>query len=141
MRVNEVSGAVVDAAIMGQTTLGPRWREPAYAGCLAHELSKGGHAVQVKGILPVLHDGVRIDVGYRLDLLVDDLVILELKAVEKLAPINEAQLPTYLKLSGRKVGSLIKFNVLHLKGRIKRMVNNLDFPSAILRGETHPCHS
>jgi GxxExxY protein len=73
----------------------------------------------------VVYEGVNIDVGYRIDLLVQDLVIVELKAVDKLAPIHEAQLLTYLKLSGKRLGLLINFNVLHLKDGIKRMVNNL----------------
>ena len=125
MNVNEVSGAVVDAAMRVHTVLGPGLLESAYEGCLAHELRTRGHGVGVQLALPVLYDGVRIDVGYRIDLLIDDAVIVELKAVERLAPIHEAQLLTYLKLSGKKVGLLINFNVLHLKDGIKRMVNQL----------------
>lgn len=76
-------------------------------------------------VLPVQYDGVAIDVGYRIDLLVDDAVIVELKAVEKIVPIHEAQLLTYLKLSGKKLGLLLNFNVLQMKDGIKRIANNL----------------
>jgi GxxExxY protein len=107
------------------TALGPGLLESAYEGCLVHELRKRGHTVGVQVALPVVYDGVRIDVGYRLDLLVDDAVVVELKSVDKIAPIHEAQLLTYLNLSGRKVGLLINFNVLHLKDGLKRMVNGL----------------
>ena len=125
MKVNETSGAVVDSAMKVHTALGPGLLESAYEACLAHELRNRGHRVGTQVVLPVHFDGVRIDVGYRLDLLIDDAVIVELKAVDKLAPIHEAQLLTYLKLSGKKVGLLINFNVLHLRDGIKRMVNNL----------------
>ena len=125
MNLNEISGAVIDAAMKVHTALGPGLLESAYEGCLAHELGKRGHRVGKQVTLPVNYDGVTIDVGYRIDLLVDDGVIVELKAVDRLAPIHEAQLLTYLKLSGKKVGLLINFNVLHLRDGIKRMVNNL----------------
>ena len=123
--INEVSGAVVDAAMRVHSALGAGLLESACEGCLVHELRKRGHAAEAQAILPVEYDGVHIDVGYRVDLLVDDAVIVELKAVNALAPIHEAQLLTYLKLSGKKVGLLINFNVLHLKDGIKRMVNRL----------------
>ena len=123
--INQVSGAVVDAAMKVHTALGPGLLESAYAGCLAYELRRRGHQVVVQASVPVVYDGLRIDVGYRIDLLVDDVVVVELKAVDTLAPIHEAQLLTYLKLSGKKVGLLINFNVLHLKDGIKRMVNGL----------------
>ena len=76
-------------------------------------------------VLPVLFEGEKVDLGYRLDMLVEDLVIVELKAVEKLAPIHEAQLLSYLRLSGKKLGLLINFHVLHMRDGIKRMVNGL----------------
>jgi GxxExxY protein len=125
MEVNDVSGAVVDAAMKVHTVLGPGLLESAYEACLAHELRKRGHTVGIQVLLPVDYDGIHIDAGYRLDLLVDDTVIVELKAVEALAPIHQAQLLTYLKLSGRKVGLLVNFNVPHLKDGIKRMANRL----------------
>lgn len=125
MSVNDVSGAVVDAAMKVHTVLGLGLLESAYEACLAHELRKRGHTVGTQVLLPVEYDGVHIDAGYRLDLLVDDAVIVELKAVEALAPIHEAQLLTYLELSGRKVGLLVNSNVPHLRDGIKRMVNRL----------------
>ncbi len=88
------------------------------------ELTKRGVNVQSQVRMPVEYDDVDIDVGYRIDLLVEDQVVVELKAVSALAPIHEAQLLTYLKLSGRRVGLLINFNVLRLKDGIKRMIND-----------------
>mgnify|MGYP000246037323 CR=1 FL=1 len=125
MELNEISGQVVDAAMRVHSALGPSLLESAYEACLAHELRKRGLHVEQQCVLPVTYDGVRIDVGYRLDMLVESQVIVELKAVENIAPIHEAQLLSYLKLSGKKLGLLINFNVLHLKDGIKRMVNGL----------------
>ncbi len=125
MNPNEVSGQIVDAAMKVHTALGPGLLESAYEGCLAYELRKRGLKVAVQLGLPVVYEGVNIDVGYRIDLLVQELVIVELKAVDKIAPIHHAQLLTYLKLSGKQLGLLINFNVLHLRDGIKRMVNNL----------------
>ena len=120
MNINDISGAVVDAAMKVHTAFGPGLLESAYEACLKHELSKRGFKVLSQVILPVIYDGVEVDADYRLDLLVEDAVIVELKAVERLLPIHEAQLLSYLKLSGRKVGLLINFNVEHLKNGIKR---------------------
>jgi len=92
---------------------------------LALELRKRGLGVESQVLLPIVYDGKKVDAGYRLDLLVQDLVIVELKAVEQLMPIHQAQLLAYLKLSGKRVGLLINFNVLHLKDGIKRMVSGL----------------
>lgn len=125
MDINTVSGQVVDAAIRVHSALGPGLLESAYEACLAHELRKRGLKVLTQVALPVVYDGATIDVGYRIDLLVEDGVIVELKAVEKVAPIHEAQLLSYLKLSGHKLGLLINFHVLHLKDGVKRMVNRL----------------
>ncbi|MGH7794583.1 MAG: GxxExxY protein [Candidatus Binatia bacterium] len=125
MDVNEVSGSVVDAAMKVHTALGPGLLESAYEACLLHELRKRGRKVLSQVALPVVYDGVKIDVGYRIDLLVEDVVIVELKAIEKLSPIHDAQLLSYLKLGGYKLGLLINFNVLHLKDGIKRLVNKL----------------
>jgi GxxExxY protein len=125
MNPNEVSGQVVDAAMKVHTALGPGLLESAYEGCLAYELRKRGLKVGTQVGLPVVYEGVNIEVGYRIDLLVEDLVIVELKAVDKVAPIHEAQLLTYLKLSGKRLGLLINFNVVHLKDGLKRMVRNL----------------
>jgi GxxExxY protein len=125
MELNEISGHVVDAAMKVHSALGPGLIENAYEACLRYELEKRGVRVKAQVGLPVVYDGKQIDLGYRLDLLVEDAVIVELKAVEKIAPIHEAQLLSYLKLSGKKLGLLINFNVLHLKDGIKRMANRL----------------
>lgn len=104
------------------TTLGPGLLESAYEACLAHELRMRGLHVLTQVALPVVYEGVKLDVGYRIDLLVEDLIVLEIKAVEALAPIHEAQLLSYIKLSGQRVGLLINFHVLHLKDGIKRRI-------------------
>jgi GxxExxY protein len=125
MTINDVTGQIVDAAMKVHTALGPGLLESTYEACLAFELSKRGLHVQRQVELPVMYDGIRIEVGYRIDLLVEELVIVEVKSVAELAPIFEAQLLTHVKLSDKKVGLLINFNVVHLKDGIKRMVNNL----------------
>ena len=123
--INDRSGQVVDAAMRVHSALGPGLLEGAYEACLAYELRKRKLSVFAQLPLPVVYEGVRIEMGYRIDLLVDDAVIVELKAVVKLLPIHEAQLLSYLKLSGYRVGLLINFHVPHLKDGITRMVNNL----------------
>lgn len=123
--INEISAQVIDAAMKVHTALGPGLLDSAYEGCLLHELHKRALKVLSQVVLPVVYDEITIDVGYRFDLLVEDCVMVELKAIDKLAPIHEAQLLTYLKLSGIKLGLLINFNVLHLKDGLKRMVNKL----------------
>jgi len=125
MRLNDISGQIIDAAMRVHTALGPGLLEGAYEACLKYELEKRGLKVKQQVGLPVIYDGVRIDLGYRLDLLVENEVIVELKAVETLSPVHEAQLLSYLKLSGKKIGLLINFNVSRLKDGIRRMVNNL----------------
>jgi len=119
---NEISGAVVDAAMKVHSALGPGLLESAYAACLKHELIKRGLKVQCEVPLPVIYDGVRLDAGYRLDLVVEDMVVVELKAIEESAPIHQAQIISYLKLSGKPIGLLINFHTLHLKNGIKRFV-------------------
>jgi len=123
--INQVTGQIVDAMMKVHSALGPGLLESAYEGCLAYELRKRGLKVLTQVVQPVLYDNVRIDVGYRIDLLVDDCVIVELKSVEKLAPIHEAQLLTYLKLSGLNIGLLANFNVLHMRDGVQRMVHEL----------------
>jgi GxxExxY protein len=115
---------VVDAAFKIHTTLGPGLLESAYEACLAHELTKRGYQVERQTPQPIVYDGLQIEVGYRLDILVNGEVILELKAVEQLLPIHHAQLMTYLKLSGKTLGLLINFNVPVIKAGIKRVAMN-----------------
>jgi GxxExxY protein len=116
------TGQVVDAAMRVHSALGPGLLESAYEGCLAHELRMRGYGVRTQVPLPVTYRGTQIDVGYRIDLLVDDVVLVELKAQAKLLPVHEAQLLSYMKLSGRTAGLLINFHVPRLKDGIKRMV-------------------
>jgi len=119
---NDISGAVVDAAMKIHSALGPGLLESAYAVCLKHELVKRGLKVVAEVPLPVIYDGVKLEAGYRLDLVVEDTVVVELKAIEALAPIHQAQIISYLKLSGKPIGLLINFHSLHLKDGIKRFV-------------------
>ena len=122
MNRNEISGAVVDAAMKVHSALGPGLLESAYAACLKHELIKRGLKVACEVPLPIIYDGIKLEAGYRLDLVVEDTVVVELKAIEALAPIHQAQIISYLKLSGKPIGLLINFHTLHLKDGIKRFV-------------------
>jgi GxxExxY protein len=125
VELNEISGAVVDSAMKVHTALGPGLLESTYEVCLAFELADRGFQVRTQVPLPVVYRSVHLEAGYRLDLLVEDSVIVELKAIESVLPIHQAQLLSYLKLSGKKLGLLINFNVVHLKDGIKRMVNRV----------------
>ena len=119
---NEISGAIVDAAMKVPSALGPGLLESAYAVCLRHELIKRGLRVTSEVPVPVVYDGIKLEAGYRLDLVVEDTVVVELKAIEALAPIHQAQVISYLKLTGKPIGLLINFHSLHLKDGIKRFV-------------------
>jgi GxxExxY protein len=125
MEPNEISGIIVDAAMKVHSALGPGLLESAYEACLCHELRKRGTRCQIQVALPVVYDGQTVDLGYRIDLLVEDIVIVELKTVSALAPIHEAQIISYLRLSGKPIGLLINFHELHLKNGIRRFVNKL----------------
>jgi len=123
MNINKITGAIVDAAMTVHSELGPGLLESTYEACLIHELKLRNIESQNQLVLPVVYRQSQIDTGYRIDLLVANEVIIELKAVEKLLPIHEAQLLTYLKLSNKKIGLLINFNSLRLKHGIKRIAN------------------
>jgi GxxExxY protein len=125
MRINDVSGQVVDAAIKVHSILGPGLLERAYQVCLAHELGKRGIRVRTEVPLPVQYDGIELDLAYRIDLLVEACIVVEIKAVARILPIHEAQLLSQLRLSDHRVGLLINFNVARLKDGIVRMVNRL----------------
>src|SRR3954469_19588134 len=124
MEKDEISGAVVDAAMKVHTALGPGLLESVYQKCLQHELQKRGLKVESEVWLPVIYDGVEIEGGYKVDLIIENSVIVELKVVEHLLEVHKAQLLSYLKLSCRELGLLINFNVVHLKDGIKRIVNS-----------------
>ena len=123
MDLNQITERIIGAAMKVHSALGPGLLESAYQACLIRELEKQELALESEVVLPVVYDGEEIDAGYRMDLLVEDAVVLELKSVEKVLPIHEDQLITYLKLSNKKVGLLINFNVLHLRDGITRRVN------------------
>ena len=117
-----MSRAVITAAMRVHSVLGPGLLESAYEACLIYELQKIGLAVESQVGLPVVYEGVKLDLGYRIDLLVDGLIIVEIKSIEALAPIHQAQVLSYLKLSGKSLALLINFNVVHLRDGIKRFV-------------------
>ncbi len=121
-QVERAATQIVDAALAVHTTLGPGLLETVYEACLVHELSKRRLQAQRQVALPVIYDGVRVDAGLRLDLVVEESVIVELKAVHDLLPIHQAQLLTYLKLSGYRLGLLINFNTVLIRDGIKRVV-------------------
>lgn len=122
--INEITKQIIGAAIEVHRELGPGLLESAYHQCLCHELNLRGIKYECKVPLPVRYKGILLDCGYEMDLVVDNSVIVELKTVDELHPIHEAQLLTYLKLYNRTVGLLINFHVCVLKDGIKRIVNN-----------------
>ena len=129
-RLDRITEAIIGAAIEVHRVLGPGLLKSAYEAYLHHELVQRGLQVEVQKPLPVVYRGVTLECGYRLDLVVEDAVVVEIKAVDALVPIHEAQLLSYLKLSGYRVGVLMNFNVLKLKDGIRRRVNQ--FPDRML---------
>ena len=120
---NEITEMIIGGAIAVHRALGPGLLESAYEACLRYELTERGLYVEQQKPLPVVYREVRLDCGYRLDLVVEHRVIIELKSIDKLLPIHDAQLLSYLKLSGCSVGLLFNFNVMMLKSGMKRLVN------------------
>jgi len=123
-RVNEITEKIIGCAIEVHRHLGPGLLESAYEECTCHEIAELGLRLQRQIPLPVIYKGVRLDCGYRMDTVVEDLVVIEFKTVEKLLPVHEAQLLSYLKLSGLSVGLLINFHVPVLKDGLRRIVNH-----------------
>jgi GxxExxY protein len=117
-----VSHAVKTAAMTVHTELGPGLLESTYRACLRYELKTGFDAL-TQVALPVVYRGVKVELGYHMDLLGEDLVVAELKSVDGISPVHQAQILSYLELSGKSIGLLINFNVVHLKDGIKRFVN------------------
>ena len=126
MRINDLTYAINGAAMEVHTKLGPGLLESAYEACLCRELFLRGIPFQRQVPLPLVYKDVKLDCAYRLDLLVADYVVIEIKSVEAIAPIHHTQLLTYLQLGGYRVGLLINFNVESLKDGIIRKVNGLD---------------
>ena len=121
-REEQVARAIVDAAYAVHSALGPGLLENIYEVCFCHELSKRGLSYRRQVVVPITYEGITFDEGFRVDVLVEDMVICELKAVEVMHPVFMAQLLTYLKLTGKRLGFLINFNVPIIKQGIKRVV-------------------
>lgn len=124
--LNRITETIIGGGIAVHRELGPGLLEATYEACLVYELMERGLQVERQKILPVRYRGVNLDCGYRIDLLVEAKVVVELKAVERLERIHEAQLLSYLKLSGCPVGLLMNFNVMKLKSGIRRLVNHFN---------------
>ncbi len=122
---NEIGNAIVGAAMKVHSTVGPGLLESAYETCLLHELERQGHPVRRQMSIPIRYEDLTIDNGYRVDLLVRDLVVIELKAIELVLPVHRAQLLSYLKLGQFKLGYLLNFHVAHMRDGIVRMVDGL----------------
>lgn len=125
MELNQLTQEIIGAAIEVHRTLGPGLLESTYETCLWHELVRRGLHAERQKALAVTYKDIHVDCGYRIDLLVEHQVVVELKAVAQLEKVHEAQLLTYLRLSGHQIGLLINFNVRHLKAGLRRLVNNL----------------
>ena len=122
--LNEISGKIIEYSINVHKELGPGMLEGAYEICLMHELVRNGLSVERQVLLPIQYQGIKLDAGYRIDLLVENSVIIELKAIDRLLPVHEAQLLSYLRMSELRVGLLINFNVRLLRDGVRRVVNN-----------------
>ena len=121
-RLNKLSYEIIGCAMKVHANLGPGLLESTYEACLEYELKQKGFKVERQKALPVIYNSIKLEVGYRIDLMVEDSIIVELKSVRETTPIDEAQLMTYLKLSGKKLGLLINFNVKVLKDGITRRI-------------------
>ena len=126
MKENDISGKIIGCAIEVHKALGPGLLESAYEECLYYELQAAGLKVEKQKPLPVIYKEVKLEAGYRIDLLVEDCVVVELKAVDALHDVHTAQVLTYLKLSGCKLGLLLNFNVTKLVNGIKRLKNGFE---------------
>ena len=126
MNENAIAKEIVDAAFRVHTTLGPGLLESVYDSVLAYELGRRGLRTVRQQAIPVVYNSVRIDAGFRADLIVEDKVIVEVKSVEVLAPVHKKQLLTYLRLADKRLGLLINFQVVLIKDGITRIVNGLD---------------
>ncbi len=125
MTENEIGKVIVDCALKVHRVIGPGLLESAYEACLSHELTKSGLIAHSQVALPIIYDGMKLECGYRIDLLVEEKVVIEIKSVDMLNDVHLAQVITYLKLSGLKLGFLINFNVKMIKNGIRRVVNRL----------------
>ncbi len=120
--IDELAATIVDAAFKVHSALGPGLLESVYEACLMHELAQRGIAFQSQVPIPIVYGGLRLTAGLRLDLLIEETIVVEIKEIEELLPVHHAQLLTYLKLSGKRLGFLINFNVAKIKDGIKRVI-------------------
>jgi GxxExxY protein len=125
MTENEIGHGVIGAAIKVHSSIGPGLLESAYELCLAYELTQQGFAIRKQVSIPIRYEDLTIENGYRIDLLVNDSVLIELKAVETILPVHKGQLLSYLRLGGFKLGYLLNFNVAHMRDGITRIVNGM----------------
>lgn len=125
MHENDISGIIIDCAIKIHKVLGPGLLESVYSAALAYELKKRGLEVVIEQPIPVIYEAVKLEVGFRADLIVENKVVVEIKSIEAIAPVHGKILLTYLRLTNKKLGLLINFNVALLKDGIKRVVDNL----------------
>jgi GxxExxY protein len=121
--MEDIAKIILDAAYQVHTTLGPGLLESVYEACMIHELKLRNIDFEAQITLPVMYKGIKVDSGYRLDLLVDDCIIVEIKSSEIANPVHSAQLLTYLRLTNKRLGLLLNFNVIHLRDGIKRIIN------------------
>jgi GxxExxY protein len=125
VEINELTGRIIGAAMRVHSAVGPGLLESVYRACLQYELLQLGLQVRAEFPIPVVYRGVQIDVGYRVDFLVEDVVLVELKALTTMLPVHEAQALSYVRMSNRPIGLLINFHVLHLRDGIRRLVNQM----------------
>ena len=129
MNQEDVATIIIDAALKVHRSLGPGLFESAYQLCLAYELRQRGLQVECEVALPIIYEGIKIEAGYRIDMVIENQIIIENKTVEQLLPIHEAQIMTYMKLSKTQIGFLINWNVRLIKNGIKRIVSNVPEPT------------
>jgi len=122
MKINDITDLIIGSAIEVHRALGPGMLESAYEECLSYELTRKGLSIKRQKATPVIYKEIKLDYGYRIDILVEDTVLIEIKAVDSINPVHEAQVLTYMKFSNVKVGLLINFNVAILKNGIKRFI-------------------
>ena len=123
MDENAIAGEIVDAAMKVHTRLGAGLLEAVYQACLTYELGKRGLTVKREVPMPVQYDDITLDIGYRIDLLINDAIVVELKSVERLVPLHSAQLLSYLRLGHYHLGLLLNFNTVHMRDGVKRVIN------------------
>jgi len=122
MEINKITHEILDSAYKVHSALGPGLLESSYQACLVYELKKKGFKIEVEKALPLIYEEVKLNCGYRIDILVENKVVIELKTVEAFNDVHMAQVLTYLKLTGCKVGLLLNFYTKHLKNGIKRLI-------------------